>query len=415
MNRIMMALACVLASPIIASLAADPPSAAPPTKPDIRKFALPTALPYESPTKAVSESASSTASPKTTDTAISLPQTLTYSGTGVGLFLTDTGANKAVEALISNTSNASSALYGQTNGSGAGVSGYNTGTSGVAGKFGVRNTANAQPALFATTAGTGPALVATISSSSGTPELSFPAAMVPAIYAQNTGESASGIGVEGEGEYVGVEGIGTYRLGTGVSGTSTQGVGVGGQADDGTGVLGITATGVGVSGYSSGVGTGVFGQSESGYAGYFEGQVSATSYITSSDRNAKTDIRPIDHQAILKRVEALPITSWNFKKDRSRRHVGPMAQDFHAAFGLDGNDETHINLTDMAGVSLAAIQELTREMHAKDLEIKQLREQLQAQAKTVTDLKSMAEAFSVRMAVLEGRRSELGARIVSLR
>ena len=78
-----------------------------------------------------------------------------------------------------------------------------------------------------------------------------PAAMVPAIYAQNTGESASGIGVEGEGEYVGVEGIGTYRLGTGVSGTSTQGVGVGGEADDGTGVQGITATGVGVSGLES--------------------------------------------------------------------------------------------------------------------------------------------------------------------
>jgi hypothetical protein len=417
MNRTTMAFACVLTLPIITSVAADPPPppATPITKPDARKFEPPAAPPYESPTKAASESAFSTESPETSSTAISLPQTLTYSGGGVGIFLTDTGTNKALEALISNTSNASSALYGQTNGSGAGVSGYNTGTSGVAGKFGVRNAANAQPAVFATTAGTGPALVATVSSSSSTPEISFAAGMLPAIFGQNTVEEASGIGVEGEGEYIGVEGIGTYRLGTGVYGVSAHGVGVGGESDDGTGVSGGTATGYALYGYSSGTGIAVFGQSASGYAGYFEGQVSATSYVTSSDRNAKTDITPIDHKAILRHVDELSITSWDFKSDPKKRHVGPMAQDFHAAFGLDGDDVTHINLTDMAGVSLAAIQELSREVHSKDLEIKQLRDQLAAQAKTVAALKSMAESFSARMATLEGQRSEVGARTVSFR
>jgi hypothetical protein len=46
---------------------------------------------------------------------------------------------------------------------------------------------------------------------------------------------------------------------------------------------------------------------------------------------------------ILDRVSRLPITSWHFKTDPRKRHVGPMAQDFHAAFGLDGDDDKHIN------------------------------------------------------------------------
>ena len=63
--------------------------------------------------------------------ALTLPQTLTYSGASVAFSLTDTGTNKAIKALILNSSNPNSAVYGQTNGNAAGVSGYNMGTSGV--------------------------------------------------------------------------------------------------------------------------------------------------------------------------------------------------------------------------------------------------------------------------------------------
>ncbi len=37
------------------------------------------------------------------------------------------------------------------------------------------------------------------------------------------------------------------------------------------------------------------------------------------------------------------------------RHVGPMAQDFHAAFGLGDSDKS-IGMQDIEGVALAAIQ-----------------------------------------------------------
>jgi DNA-binding transcriptional MerR regulator len=39
-----------------------------------------------------------------------------------------------------------------------------------------------------------------------------------------------------------------------------------------------------------------------------------------------------------------------------------MAQDFHAAFGLNGNDDKHISTVDEGGVALAAIQGLNQKV-----------------------------------------------------
>jgi cell division protein FtsB len=51
-----------------------------------------------------------------------------------------------------------------------------------------------------------------------------------------------------------------------------------------------------------------------------------------------------------------------------------MAQDFHAAFQVNGADDTHINIGDEAGVALAAIQGLNQkleETRAENAELKQ--------------------------------------------
>jgi hypothetical protein len=55
-------------------------------------------------------------------------------------------------------------------------------------------------------------------------------------------------------------------------------------------------------------------------------------------------------------VVKLPIERWSYKGEPTR-HLGPMAQDFAAAFGL-GQDDRHIFPLDAAGVALAAIQGL---------------------------------------------------------
>jgi hypothetical protein len=145
--------------------------------------------------------------------------------------------------------------------------------------------------------------------------------------------------------------------------------------------------------------------------------VGATSFVTTSDRNAKTNVKPIDNKAILARVDQLPVASWVFKSDPKKNHVGPMAQDFHAAFGLDGDDDKRINLTDIAGVSLAAIKELSSEMKQKDAEIADLKQQLSVQRHVMAQMKSMTETVTARMTALERQqqRAVIAARSVSLK
>jgi len=104
------------------------------------------------------------------------------------------------------------------------------------------------------------------------------------------------------------------------------------------------------------------------------------SWSSLSDRNVKANFTAVDGQALLARLAALPIATWNYKaQPDSVRHMGPTAQDFREAFGL-GEDEKHISTVDAQGVALAAIQalyeELNRALGEKDQQIAELRARL---------------------------------------
>ena len=81
-----------------------------------------------------------------------------------------------------------------------------------------------------------------------------------------------------------------------------------------------------------------------------------TTWVNGSDRNAKKDFSPVDSQEVLAKVLALPITQWQYKATPGQEHLGPMAQDFHEAFGLNGDDDKHIATVDESGVAFSAIQ-----------------------------------------------------------
>jgi hypothetical protein len=81
-----------------------------------------------------------------------------------------------------------------------------------------------------------------------------------------------------------------------------------------------------------------------------------------SDRNAKRDFSPVSSEEILESVSKLPISTWSYKEEQpSARHIGPMAQDFRAAFHVGASDKL-IYQVDADGVSLAAIQALNRKI-----------------------------------------------------
>jgi|GEM_PF-4211244 len=87
-------------------------------------------------------------------------------------------------------------------------------------------------------------------------------------------------------------------------------------------------------------------------------------WLFSSDRALKEDLAPVDSAAVLERVASLPVYEWNFRGS-DRRHIGVMAQDFHACFPLAGAEETMLDSADLHGVTLAAVQGLYEALKAE--------------------------------------------------
>jgi hypothetical protein len=91
----------------------------------------------------------------------------------------------------------------------------------------------------------------------------------------------------------------------------------------------------------------------------------ATAWSVLSDRALKENVTPVDGTEIVHRLSRIPLSTWNLtSQNPSIRHLGPMAQDFYAAFGL-GEDERHISTLDADGVALAAIQGLYQMLQEK--------------------------------------------------
>jgi len=119
------------------------------------------------------------------------------------------------------------------------------------------------------------------------------------------------------------------------------------------------------------------------------GGVSATAFTSTSDRNAKENFAPVSSSEVLERVASLPITTWNFKEAPGARHMGPMAQDFYAAFGLGGSDKT-ITTVDPDGVALAAIQGLNQKLERQAAQLKE-------NETTITELRARLEQLERRL------------------
>jgi hypothetical protein len=95
-------------------------------------------------------------------------------------------------------------------------------------------------------------------------------------------------------------------------------------------------------------------------------------WVSASDRARKENFAAVDSRAILERVAGLPIQTWNYTNEPpALRHLGPVSEDFRAAFGLNGEDDKHIADVDEGGVALAAIQglnqRLTEELSRQDV------------------------------------------------
>lgn len=110
-------------------------------------------------------------------------------------------------------------------------------------------------------------------------------------------------------------------------------------------------------------------------------------WTNTSDRDQKEDFTLVDREELLEKIAALPITRWKYKVDGPGvHHIGPIAQDFHALFGV-GSDDKSISTIDPAGIALAAIQELDK----RTQRIGDLAEQNQRLESELGELRSLVE------------------------
>ena len=142
-------------------------------------------------------------------------------------------------------------------------------------------------------------------------------------------------------------------------------------------------------------------------------------WSNASDRALKTDFHAIDPRQVLAKVVALPITRWRYKSESNQHHLGPVAQDFYAAFGL-GADDKHITTIDEGGVALAAIKGLDQQERQDRARFQQLLQEkdakIEAQQRAIADQQHELDAQQAELAAVneqltqvESLRAELAA------
>jgi len=104
---------------------------------------------------------------------------------------------------------------------------------------------------------------------------------------------------------------------------------------------------------------------------------------------------------VLEKVTVLSLTRWNYKDDPGTLHLGPVAQDFKAGFGL-GADDTSIATVDADGVALAAIQGLNQKVEAESQRSEVRSQKLEAEN---AELKARLSALEKLVANLSSKGS----------
>jgi trimeric autotransporter adhesin len=126
-----------------------------------------------------------------------------------------------------------------------------------------------------------------------------------------------------------------------------------------------------------------------------------------SDYNMKKDVQEVDPREVLEHLVSLPVATWRYRNDPSGDlFMGPMAQDFYAAFKL-GGDDRHINNIDAEGVALAAIKGAYSEIVRRDETIHALSARVDVMEKTNLEA-------TTRAASLEQANAEANRRVTSL-
>ena len=118
-----------------------------------------------------------------------------------------------------------------------------------------------------------------------------------------------------------------------------------------------------------------------------------SSWLVISDRNRKENFTDVNLEDVLARIRVLPISTWRYigEEDRTVRHIGPMAQDWNAAFKFNADDQT-INMSDLDGVNLAAVKALEARTSRQAAELDELKAELAELRQVLDEMKVLRAA-----------------------
>lgn len=138
-----------------------------------------------------------------------------------------------------------------------------------------------------------------------------------------------------------------------------------------------------------------------------------------SDSTKKERFLTADGEAMLKKLRNIRLGSWNYKTQHEigLRHYGPMAQDFHAAYGRDtygtiGTDTT-INQADLEGVLMIMVKALEQRTAEQATEIARLQTQNEGLTAQLTEANKIKEEWDLLLDLLSRQEStkELPAKL----
>jgi hypothetical protein len=143
------------------------------------------------------------------------------------------------------------------------------------------------------------------------------------------------------------------------------------------------------------------------------------SITCASSRFLKENFNTVDGEELLLRLRTLPVSTWNYVDEgRQTRHLGPFAEDFHAAFGL-GDDPRGIGHLDIDGVNLAGVKALETRTQALAGENATLRSELARTREQLAALEArlqrQLEARDRRIRELETQAAAVQGELAELR
>ena len=100
-------------------------------------------------------------------------------------------------------------------------------------------------------------------------------------------------------------------------------------------------------------------------------------WTNSSDSRMKDKVIAVDEYAILQKLVHMPVSQWHYKAEAADvNHIGPMAQDFKAEFGLGDSDKS-ISTVDADGINMVAIKALYNQLQEAKSAIQLLQKEIE--------------------------------------